>query len=237
MWLSISEAIKALTNSVVLIEAKLGFKKFCKYLFIAFAIFIVCNYKAVIRDGIELITEISESIHRDKMKLRDELLSELGPILADFRSNVRADRILYFEYHNSKENLIGIPFKYLELVRQNQSYSVRPAREDLYRNINTGAITSLYEDIKLGALVYCSGPYDETFKTKYPAVFDIFNSRDGARKFVFISIPGINTPIGMIVLEWMNESTIELDLEEITHIASHNFIPRINALILSKRYR
>ena len=169
------------------------------------------------------------------MKLRDELLSELGPILTDFRSNVRADRILYFEYHNSKENLIGIPFKYLELVRQNQSFSVQPVREDLYQNINTGSITNLYEDIKLGNLVHCSGPEDSTFHTKYSGVYNMFNSRDGAREFIFISIPGINTPVGMIVLEWMNESTLDLDLEEITHTASHNYVPRINALILSKR--
>ena len=232
---SILDLIKSLKVIILDIDKYIGLKKLTRYIAVLSIVYFMFNYKTVLRDGIEVINEINEIIHSDKMCLRDELLSELGPILADFRSNVRADRILYFEYHNSKENLIGIPFKYLELVRQNQSYSIQPAREDLYKNINTGSITDLYEDIKLGTLVYCSGPYDNSFKTKYPGVYEIFNTRDGAKKFVFISIPGINTPIGMIVLEWMNESILEIDLEEITHSSSHNYIPRINALILSKR--
>lgn len=227
--------IVSLIDAVVNVDQKLGFKKFFRYFSIGLLVFVIFNYKTIVKDVVELVTEISETIHAEKMQLRDELLSELGPILTDFRSTVRADRVLYFEYHNSKENLIGIPFKYLELVRQNQSYSIQPAREDLYRNINTGSITSLYEDIKLGSLVYCSGPEDISFHTKYPGVYDIFNTRDGAKRFIFLSIPGINTPVGMIVLEWMNNDSADMDLDELTHISSHNYIPRINALILSKR--
>lgn len=226
---------KAVLDSINYLDKNIGFKKFCRYLIVFVLFWCIVNYKVILKDCIELITEIENNIHSDKMKLRDELLSELGPILTDFRSNVKADRILYFEYHNSKENLIGIPFKYLELIRQNQSFSVPPAREDLYQNINTGSITSLYEDIKLGDLVICHGPDDTNFITKYPGVYEIFNTRDGAKKFVFISIPGINTPIGMIVLEWMNESSIDLDSVEIAHAALHNYVPRINALILSKK--
>lgn len=222
-------------KSIVFLDQNLGFKKIVKYLSIVVLITMLFNYKTILRDCIELVSEISESIHSDKMKLRDELLSELGPILTDFRSNVRADRILYFEYHNSKENLIGIPFKYLELVRQSQSYSVQPAREDLYQNMNTGMITNLYEDIKLGNLVYCSGQDDVDFHSKYPGIYNIFNVRDGAKRFIFISIPGINTPVGLVVLEWMDETSVEINLDEITKVAAYNYIPRINALILSKR--
>lgn len=222
-------------KSIVFLDQNLGFKKIVKYLSIIVLITMLFNYKTILRDCIELVSEISESIHSDKMKLRDELLSELGPILTDFRSSVRADRILYFEYHNSKENLIGIPFKYLELVRQSQSYSVQPAREDLYQNMNTGMITNLYEDIKLGNLVYCSGQDDVDFHSKYPGIYNIFNIRDGAKRFIFISIPGINTPVGLVVLEWMDETSVEVNLDEITKVAAYNYIPRINALILSKR--
>lgn len=228
----------SLINAIVNVDQKMGFKRFVKYFLIGVILFFIFNYKAVIKDCIELVAEISTSIHDEKMLLRDQLLSELGPILTDFRSNVKADRILYFEYHNSKENLVGIPFKYLELVRQHQSYSIPPARESEYKNINTGAITSLYEDIKLGSIAYCKGPGDQKFHAKYPGVFDVFNLRDGANSYVFISIPGINTPIGMIVLEWLNENPA-LDnaeiMNEINHVSSHNYIPRINALILSKK--
>ena len=223
-----------LINAVIDIDQKVGFSKLVQYFFLGLTIFFFVNHKSLVKDGVELVSETQKRIHGEKMKLRDELLFELGPILTDFRSNVKADRILYFEYHNSKENLIGIPFKYLELVRQNQSYGIRPVQEERYKNINTGSITNLYEDIKLGAIAYCSGPEDERFRINYPGVFDIFNSRDGAERFVFLSIPGIDTPIGLIVLEWINEGSIDIDLNEMKQVASHNYIPRINALILSK---
>ena len=223
-----------LINAIVNVDQKIGFNKFVKYFFLGLTVFVLINYKSIIKDSIELVSEIENLIHIEKMRLRDELLTELGPILTDFRSSVKADRILYFEYHNSKENLIGIPFKYLELVRQNTSYGIRPAKELEYKNINTGAITNLYEDIKFGDPVYCSGPDDEVFNINYPGVFDMFNSRDGSNRFMFISIPGIETPVGLIVLEWMGTSEKQLDINEIRQAASSNYIPRINALILSK---
>lgn len=229
------EKFKGLVEFFATLDQKIGYTKLVRYLILGAIVLFCFNYKTIIRDCIEIVVEIEGAIHAEKMTKRDELLAELNPILTDFRSNVKADRILYFEYHNSKENLVGIPFKYLELVKQNQSYGIQPAREDLYCNINTGAITSLYEDIKFGTPVYCSGPQDEKFNMKYPGVYNLFNTRDGAKKFIFVSIPGINTPVGMIALEWMDNSSIELNLDEIMHTASHNYIPRINALILSKR--
>ena len=231
----ILDKIKELTDAIINVDERIGFRRFVKYILLGLGIVMIFNYKTILRDVVEIVIEIERDIHSDKMKLRDELLAELGPILADFRSNVKADRILYFEYHNSKENLVGIPFKYVELVQQNSGYGVRSASENRYSGINAGAISDLYEDIKLGKIVYCSGPYDDLFNSRYPGVFDMFYSRDGGRRFVFISIPGIDTPIGMIVLEWMTESSMEFDKIEISEAATHNYIPRINALILSKR--
>ena len=195
----------------------------------------VVNYKTVLRDIIEIVTEISDDIHNQKMELRDQLLEELYPILSEFRSDVRADRILYFEYHNSKENLVSIPFKYVELVQQSARYSIPNVNEEKFKNINSGAITSIYQDIKAGEIVFCSGPYDDYFQTKYPGVFDLIHSRDGSKRQVYISIPGIDQPVGMIILEWMDETNQELDVQGITKTATQNYIPRINALILSKR--
>lgn len=229
------DKLRDLSNAIVNIDEKIGFKRFVKYVILGLFVVMVVNYKTVLRDIIEIITEITEDIHSQKMELRDQLLEELYPILSEFRSDVRADRILYFEYHNSKENLVSIPFKYVELVQQSARYSIPNINKDRYKDINTGAITSIYQDIKNGEIVFCNGPYDESFNLMYPGVFDLINSRDGSKRQVFISIPGINQPVGMIILEWMNESNQELDIQGITKTSTQNYIPRINALILSKR--
>lgn len=231
----ILDKLKDLSTALVNIDEKIGFKKFVKYIILGLFVVMVVNYKTVLRDIIEIVTEISDDIHNQKMELRDQLLEELYPILSEFRSDVRADRILYFEYHNSKENLVSIPFKYVELVQQSARYSIPNVNEEKFKNINSGAITSIYQDIKAGEIVFCSGPYDDYFQTKYPGVFDLIHSRDGSKRQVYISIPGIDQPVGMIILEWMDETNQELDVQGITKTATQNYIPRINALILSKR--
>lgn len=229
------DKLKDLSNAIINIDEKLGFRKFVKYVILGLFIVTAVNYKTVLRDIIEIVTEISDDIHSQKMELRDQLLEELYPILSEFRSDVRADRILYFEYHNSKENLVSIPFKYVELVQQSARYSIPNVNEEKYKDINTGAITSIYQDIKNGEIVFCNGPYDDAFNMTYPGVFDFINSRDGSKRHVYISIPGIDQPVGMIILEWMKETNQELDIQGITKTATQNYIPRINALILSKR--
>lgn len=226
---------KDFSDAITNIDEKIGFKRFVKYIILGLLVVIAINYKTVLRDVVEIVTEISDDIHGRKMELRDQLLAELYPILSEFRSDVRADRILYFEYHNSKENLVSIPFKYIELVQQSSKYSIPEVDIEQYRNINAGAITNIYQDIKIGEIVYCNGPSDATFNSRYPGMFNLINSRDGSNRQIYISIPGINQPVGMIILEWMDETSQELDIKEITKTATQNYIPRINALILSKR--
>lgn len=226
--------LKDIFDAVINVDKNLGFKKFVKYLVVIVLVLVAINYKTVIRDIIEITTEISDGIHSDRMELRDQLLAELKPMLVDMRSSLGADRILYFEYHNSKENLLSIPFKYMELVQYDKAFAIPSVNESEYKNINTGLITDLYQDIKLGGIAYCSGPQDTMFMEKYRGIWDLINSRDGSNRHVYISVPGIEQPVGLIILEWMDESNIEIDIDKIMKAATHNYIPRINAMILSK---
>lgn len=223
-----------LFNTIVNVDKNLGFKKFVKYLVVILIILTIINYKIVIRDIIEVTTEISNNIHNDQMELRDQLLAELKPMLVDMRSSLDADRILYFEYHNSKENLISIPFKYLELVQYDKAFAIPSIDETQFQDINTGLITDLYQEIKFGGIVCCDGPKDSLFMERYRGIYDLINSRDGSVRHAYISVPGIDQPVGLIILEWMNESNVPIDIEKISKAATHNYIPRINAMILSK---
>ena len=229
MSFDFKEIVEAISN----IDKTLGFKKFVKYLFLFAICLAILNYKTVIKDTIEIINEISENIHSEKMEKRDQLLAELKPLLTEMRSSMRADRILYLEYHNSKENLLGIPFKYVELVQQSNGFAIPPIDASKYQDINIGMITSIYEDIKLGNIIHCKGPNDSIFRERYSGIYELINSRDNSKEHIYISIPGISQPVGLIILEWMVDGN-NIDMEEVIKTATHNYIPRINALILSK---
>ena len=225
--------IKDLTDALVRLDKRVGFRGLVKYVALILVIFGLFNFKSIVKGGIELVIELQEEMHNEKMEKRDQLLAELVPILAEFRGETGADRVLYFEYHNSKENLVGIPFKYIDLVLQSTKYGVIPISEHGYQDINVGAITELYEVIKNGEIVYCHGSGDTDFQRKYQGTYALLQEVDGSKRQMFISIPGVNQPIGLIVLEWLGDGE-DNNTDNIKRV-SKNFIPRINGLILSKQ--
>lgn len=233
----IENGLKDVTDAIEKIEKKLGFWKFVKYVALFGIIYGIINYEGVVRGTVSLFNDISSDIHTEKMQLRDQLLSELYPLLVSFRASTNADRILYFEYHNSKENLVGIPFKYIELILQDSKYGVSRVTETKYRDINTGIITTLYERVKHGEVAYSTGPEDEYFNSRFPGVYEFFNGKDNSKGMIFISIPGITQPLGLIILEWMEPMENEVDVEKVVENARKNYIPRINGAILSKTSR
>ena len=223
-----------ISESLVKLDEKIGFRRLLGYTVIILIIIGLINFRAVIKGVIEIVNEINSQIHTEKMEKRDELLAELSPILQEFRATLDADRILYFEYHNSKENLVGIPFKYVDLILQNLKYGINPVPDSM-SDINVGAISTLYEVIKMGEIVYCYGPDDEYFRSKYPGAWELFGNADSSRQQAFISIPGVNQPIGMIVLEWVEDVELEQrNVAEVAYNGPTSFVPRINGLIMSK---
>lgn len=226
--------IGELADAIVKIDEKVGFRKLLNYVLLLLALLLLFNFRIVTREVIEFVQEISEQIHDDKMVKRDELMQELAPLLQEFRAEAGADRILYLEYHNSKENLVGIPFKYIDLVQQNSKYGVACASVENFKDINVGLITDLYSGLKNNDIIICKGEGDREFLQKYQGAFELFNELDNSRQQAFISIPGVSQPIGLVVLEWIDNELSDVSIEAINKI-DNTYRARINALILKKR--
>ena len=232
-----NEKIRTIIDSIIKLDENIGFKRVVRYTILILIVIGIFNFKAILTGIIEMCNEVSEQIHSEKMELRDELLTELRPTLAAFRTDVKADRLLYFEYHNSNENLVSIPFKYVELVLSSTGYGIAPVSDTRYNDFNAGSISCLYDDIKDGRIIYCSGAADEEFLRTYPGVFELFNGRDQSHRQIYISVPGIRQPIGLIVLEWMDDEDTgpEVNIREVFEkIQKGNYMTAINGLILSK---
>lgn len=238
--MSFLDHINDISESLVRLDERIGFKRLFSYLLIILLVIGLFNFKAIIKGTIELYNDIAEQIHDEKMVKRDEILIDLDGILKEYRAHVGADRVLYFEYHNSKENLAGIPFKYIDLVMQDRSYWATGIPLDMYRDINIGAITSLYEDLKTSLVVFCVSEGEsykgnawkqmpiEEFADTYPGAYDIFQS-EGPKQQVYVSIPGARQPIGLLIFEWLDpESTI--DRGKVIEVTAA-FVPRITGLM------
>ena len=231
---NIFKYIGDIADAWIKLEEKIGLKKIILYILLGFLCSAMINFRTVMRNTVEFVTELGDELHSEKLEKRDQLISELYPLLIDYRSSIGADRVLYFEYHNTNKNLVGIPFKYMDLVIQSNKYGISLVPESFFKDINVGNIASLYETLKRkNEIIYCSGERDVDFINNYPGTREIFSSFDGSKKLAFINIPGIHQPIGLVVAEWLDEDS-EIDKVRIQGI-SYTDVSGINALILSSR--
>lgn len=223
--------LKELSDFIIRIDQNVGLKKFVTYVLVLFGIILVTNFKSIVRETMEIVSEVATERHDEGLQRRDELLRDLYVILGDLRSDIDADRILYFEYHNSKENLVGIPFKYADLVLQSNNYGVYNVPENEFRDINTGSIVTLYNDLMHVRMISSE---DTNFCVNYPGAFELFN-HDGSDIQVYVGIPGVDQPIGLLVFEWVGEDR-KINYRELnkTLHGQKAYLSRINGLIMSK---
>ena len=209
----LSNGFKEFCEGLATVEEKIGFKKFKNYVILGLLIVMIINIKPITRGTVEFITETAEDLHLEKMKLRDEYMTDLNPILIELRSELCADRILYFEYHNSEQNLDKIPFKFFDLMSYDIKYSSGSADMmpiNAYKNINASQFQTAYNELKKGRVLHCKGAHDSEFRQKYQGVFELLNQTDMSKQHILISVPGVKRPIGFIALEWMDDS-IQVD--------------------------
>ena len=230
----LTNGFKELCEGLATVEEKIGFKKFKNYIIFGLLIAAIINIEPIARRTIEFVTEIAEDLHLEKMKLRDEYMTDLNPILVELRSELNADRVLYFEYHNSEQNLDKMPFKFFDLMSYDIKYSVVGTLPvSSYKDINASQFQSAYNELKKGRVLHCKGAYDHEFRQKYQGVFELFNQIDLSKQHILVSVPGIKRPIGFIVLEWMEDS-IQIDKNKAIECIN-DCLPRINALVVSAK--
>ena len=229
-----SSLIKTIVDAVVELNKNLGIKTVLKYLVIVLFLFGLFNFKTIATNTIQFFDEISRTIHDGRMEKRDELIIELSPLLSEFRTATGADRILYIEYHNSKENLIGIPFKYLDLVLTSKRYGVSEFDIKKYHELNAGILSPIFSELRKTGYVVNRGSQDHSFRSHYHEVSDFVNAQDGSTQQIYLNLPGVNSPIGIIILEWISdEDSIEKEWDNLVNI-SRDYVTRINGLVLSK---
>ena len=95
MFKSILEYLGIISDNLIKLDKTIGFKGILRYVLLILVIIGLFNFKEVVRSGIEIVMDLQEEIHNDKLVKRDELMGELLPLLSEFRGYCSADRILY----------------------------------------------------------------------------------------------------------------------------------------------
>jgi hypothetical protein len=212
-------------DTLVHVDEKLGLKKLIRYLIVLgislLLIPVLSDPREAIKGTVEFFLELTAEIDRDRQAQRDEVIKSLVPLLQELRAETGADRAVYFEYHNSIENEAGVPFKYVDLVQQSPKMGLSPLPP--LDNVNASRFAELYLDlIDHGYIV---NPGDSSFYYRYPGSQEISGK---SVMQVYCNIPGIQLPLGLMVLEWYDKE--DLNWDTVTKFARKESL-RINALM------
>lgn len=195
--------LEQLVSALINIDQRLGLRKLIKYLAVLAIVLLLIpvlkDPKGAVKETVRFFIELSVEIESDKMKERDAVIAELNPLLRELRAETGADRVVYYEYHNSIENEAGVPFRFVDLVQQAPKMGMPDAEPR--SNINVSRFAELYCDlIERGAII---NAMDSTFSYRYPGSSEISN---GSKGQIYVNIQGMRLPLGIVVLEWYDES-------------------------------
>lgn len=224
--------IRECTDSIVKIHEHIGLKNLKRYILLGFVVLGLFNIEPITKAVIGFIAEMSDEIHKHKMEIRDKYMTDLFPLLTELRAETGADRAIYFEFHNSEESLDGLPFKFFDEMLGSARYGLGEDYGLAYKDVNASRFTTFFNELREGSILYCSGYKDSEFRKRYCGVYELFNGNDLSEQQVVFSVPGLKYPVGFIVLEWMNDST-QVEMQERVVPKIHEFVPRINALVVS----
>ena len=94
------------------IDRGLGFRKFVQYTLVAGLLILLApvmvDPRGSIKSTVSFFINISEEIESDRMVERDLAIKEVYPVLRELRAALWADRVVYYEYHNSIQNEAGV---------------------------------------------------------------------------------------------------------------------------------
>lgn len=228
------DKLKDFAESIIKIDENLGFKKFSKYvIFLLITVAIAFSYRDIAKACVEFVQEVSDQVHAEKMGVRDEYMRKMSTLLVDLRAEIDADRVLYFEYHNSEENLDGLPFKFFDLMMATSKSGVATVSPKRYQDINASVYIETFTALDRGKIISCHGMDDMEFRSKYRGMIELLNVVDGATEAILFSVPGVNQPIGFIAVEWIEAEEDSTVVHTIKPETINKFLPKLSAVGVS----
>lgn len=168
----------------------------------------------------KLIT--ANKVHLKAIAHRKNITPEVREELSCLAKKLNVDRTMLVEYSNGSQNLVGLPFLYLNATNE----FVKPGVNSIsykYQRTNTSIFASVIEDMEILGYLYIENV--ENVKDTYPVLYGMMKS-DKAESALLYPLYGMDNSIGFI--EIMDKNTINKK-EAVPTIA--NAAQRISSLL------
>jgi hypothetical protein len=160
------------------------------------------NSSSTITKYIEKKMLSSDQNHKKALAYRKTITPEVRDELADLAKKLNVDRTMLLEYSNGSQNLVGLPFLFLNAT----SEFVKPgvcSVSSKYQRTNTSIFASVIEDMERMGYLFVENVED--IKEKYPILYGMMKC-DKISSIILYPLYGMDNSLGFI--EIMDKETI-----------------------------
>lgn len=153
------------------------------------------NYSSLIKTYLENKLEDKNKEHATAALHRKNIAPKIRSELLDLAQEIKADRVLVFEFSNGSSNLVGLPFLYMTATYE----VITPGTATVstqYQRVNTAIVAEFLEVLESKGYFYTKN-IDE-IKEAFPVTYNLMKPNN-THSALFYSLYGLNDTIGFIV--------------------------------------
>lgn len=153
------------------------------------------NYSSVIKTYLEERLDEKNKKHLSGALHRKSISPKIRTEILEVAEEIKADRVLVFEFSNGTSNLVGLPFLYLSATYEVVTPGTSPVALQ-YQKINAAIVAEFIEELEEKGYYYVKD-IAET-REKFPILYN-FMAPNGAHSALFYTLYGVNNTIGFMV--------------------------------------
>ena len=159
------------------------------------------NYSSIVLKFLETRWKEKEDRHTFAAKHRKNITPKVRAELSELAQEIKADRVLVFEFSNGSSNLVGLPFLYMSATCEVVTHNT-PSVSSQYQKINTAIVAEFLERLDEKGYYYVKDI--EECKVNCPVLYS-FMKPNGVHSALFYSLYGVDDTIGFVVATTVNE--------------------------------
>lgn len=153
------------------------------------------NYSSLIKTYLENKLADKQKEHATAALHRKNIAPKIRSELLYLAQEIKADRVLVFEFSNGSSNLVGLPFLYMTATYE----VITPGTATVstqYQRVNTAIVAEFLEALESKGYFYARN-IDE-IKETFPVAYNLMKP-NGVHSALFYTLYGVDDTIGFIV--------------------------------------
>jgi len=161
------------------------------------------NYSSVIKNYLEERLDEKNKKHLSGALHRKNISPKIRAEILEVAQDIKADRVLVFEFSNGTTNLVGLPFLYLSATYEVTTPGTPPVALQ-YQKINAAIVAEFIEELEDKGYYYVKDVAET--REKFPVLHN-FMAPNGAHSALFYTLYGVDNTIGFVVATTVKNHT------------------------------